>query len=195
MELRWDLYRRLLTVGWLCTYECSSSWKRAIEAYIRRIQLEGLKEPAKNVVQDKWPGVWMKPIRWKNKWESDRCTGVELFHRRRISKNNLLCALNVLVQRDCSRVIVLCYLEVGQPAYSYWWGWNCTVRHSTTNADCCLSGMAPKFFVNLYFFSFGGRGGSVGGVANVLIMPWRNSWQLRASFLYFRNEDFLTYEL
>jgi len=43
----------------------------------------------------------MKPIRWKNKWELDRRTGVELFHCRRISKNNLLCALNVLVQRDC----------------------------------------------------------------------------------------------
>jgi len=61
----------------------------------------------------------MKPIRWKNKWELDRRTGVELFHCRHISKNNLLCALNVLVQRDCYVVIVLCYLEVGQPVCSY----------------------------------------------------------------------------
>ena len=67
----------------------------------RRIQLEGLKEPAENVVQDRLPGVRMKPIRWKNKWELDRRTGVELFHCRRISKNNSLCALNVLLQRDC----------------------------------------------------------------------------------------------
>jgi hypothetical protein len=64
---------------------------------LRRIQLEGLKEPAENVVQGRWPGVRMKPIRWKNKWQLDHRTGVELFHCRRISKNNSLCAFNVLL--------------------------------------------------------------------------------------------------
>ena len=43
----------------------------------------------------------MKPIRWKNKWELDRRTGVELFHCVRIPTNNLICALNFLVQRGC----------------------------------------------------------------------------------------------
>jgi len=96
----------------------------------------------------------------------DRRTGVELFHCRRISKNNLLCAFNVLVQGDCSRVIMLCYLEVGQPAYSCWRDWNCTVRNSATNADCWQSGMAPKFFVDYIYFIWGG----------VVLVGWRMFW-------------------